>query len=52
MNALRQLLDEIDAGRYPERLAIATLATRLTDLDSATRVLAESARFTITAEEL
>ena len=31
----------------PERLATATLAARLADLDSAARVLAEPARFTI-----
>jgi ATP-dependent Lhr-like helicase len=31
----------------PERLAIATLAARLADLDSAARVLAEPARFTV-----
>jgi ATP-dependent Lhr-like helicase len=31
----------------PERLATATLAARLADLDSAVRVLAEPARFTV-----
>jgi ATP-dependent helicase Lhr and Lhr-like helicase len=31
----------------PERLAMATLAARLADLDSAARVLAEPARFTV-----
>jgi ATP-dependent helicase Lhr and Lhr-like helicase len=34
----------------PERLATATLAARLADLDSAARVLAEPARFTIADE--
>jgi ATP-dependent Lhr-like helicase len=34
----------------PERLATATLAARLADLDSAARVLAEPARFTIIDE--
>ena len=34
----------------PERLATATLAARLADLDSAARVLAEPARFTIVDE--
>ena len=34
----------------PERLAAATLAARLADLDSAVRVLAEPARFTIIDE--
>jgi ATP-dependent helicase Lhr and Lhr-like helicase len=31
----------------PERLAIATLAARLADLDSASRVLDEKVRFTV-----
>src|ERR1019366_9442477 len=34
----------------PERLATATLAARLADLDSAARVLAEPARFTVVDE--
>ena len=34
----------------PERLATATLAARLADLDSAAQVLAESARFTVLHE--
>jgi ATP-dependent Lhr-like helicase len=34
----------------PERLAMATLAARLADLDSAARVLAEPARFTVVDE--
>ncbi|BFV56370.1 hypothetical protein KCMC57_up14740 [Kitasatospora sp. CMC57] len=34
----------------PERLAMATLATRLSDLDSATAVLAEPVRFSIQAK--
>ena len=34
----------------PERLATATLAARLADIDSAARVLAEPARFTIVDE--
>jgi ATP-dependent helicase Lhr and Lhr-like helicase len=34
----------------PERLATATLAARLADLDSAARVLTEPARFTVAAE--
>ena len=36
----------------PERLATATLATRLADLDSAVVVLGEPVRFTIVGEEL
>jgi ATP-dependent Lhr-like helicase len=35
----------------PERLATATLAARLADLDSATQVLAEPARFTIVDDQ-
>ena len=34
----------------PERLATATLAARLADLDSAVRVLAEPARFTVVGD--
>ena len=34
----------------PERLAMATLAARLADLDSAARVLAEPVRFTVVDE--
>ena len=36
----------------PERLAIATLAARLADLDSALQALAEPVRFTVKTEEL
>jgi ATP-dependent Lhr-like helicase len=36
------------SAALPERLATATLAARLADLDSAALVLAERARFTVT----
>ena len=36
----------------PKRLAVATLAARLADLDSAVQTLAEPVRFTVKAEEL
>jgi ATP-dependent helicase Lhr and Lhr-like helicase len=35
----------------PKRLAVATLAARLADLDSALRTLAEAVRFTVKTEE-
>jgi predicted secreted protein len=49
--ALTQRTKRVLAGlkfneALPERLATATLATRLADLDSAARVLAETIRFT------
>lgn len=34
----------------PERLATATLAARMADLDSAVRVIAEPARFTMVSD--
>ena len=36
----------------PERLAVATLAARLADLDSALKALAEPVRFTVETENL